>query len=79
MSRNQKASTVQGGLARAHPLCMIPMYPSKNIFFWPQPQTTTRPPTTRNHHDEDHDEVRKNGIMYARISCEVLHIAVIVL
>jgi hypothetical protein len=27
MLQNQKASTVEGGLARAHPWCMIPMYP----------------------------------------------------
>ncbi len=61
MSKIQKASTVEGGPAQAHPRCMFPTSSSEKK----QSSTLNHKPQLSPQHLHHHDEVWKNGMSYA--------------
>ena len=56
----KKASTVEGGLVRAFPWCMIPTSPSEK-----KSSTLNHKPQLGPQHRHHHDRVQKNEISYA--------------
>jgi len=61
MSKIQKASTAEGGPARAHSWCMFPTSSAEKK----QSSTLNHKPQLSPQHRHHHDEVRKNGNSYA--------------